>query len=583
MNVVVEDSGSVSIFNADSDIQFVASIEQEEETPSSSLVLRNVGAIEDQSDSSSRNNRLAAGAEWAVDLDALYSDLLRAGMDVRIRLSPPPRQVSGRVRQQTLAEYRALRLSVGELLFPLFLAEPDLTPLFRFQLAGVRWLLERDGCILADDMGLGKTIQVISAIRVLLNKASIRTALVVCPKGLIANWEQEFAHWAPELGVAIVTPPAFLREEAWKLVTGRRHVILTNYEQLRYPPHVILDHTPDLVVADEAHRLRNRDAQISSSSYALKPSRFWALTGTPLERDLDDIVTILSLIAPSSFSPEDSRLHVSSLRSRARPFILRRRKRDVLSELPQVHEIEEVLELSREQRMAYNSTLRKYRRSMEHREILALLTQLLSLCDIDKKTHQSSKIDRIVGLLEQIHSQREKAVVFSHKLEPLRELHRRATLRWGKNASCLLIGEMDGQEREFALSEFKSRQEPFILAASSRVGGEGLTLVEANHVLLLNQWWNPSANNQARDRVVRIGQQRLVSVYRFYCRSTIEESLRHVLEAKQDLFDDTVERMAQYKSTSLSDLVRQDGVKALIEQLSASCDDQSDTYDPAER
>jgi len=429
----------------------------------------------------------------------------------------------------------------------------------------VEWLIERSGGILADDMGLGKTVQTITAMRILFNRAELRNVLVVCPKGLIATWEREFFRWAPELGVAVVTPPASIREDAWKAVFGRRHVLLTNYEQLRNPPEILKRAAPDLIVADEAHRLRKRGAQITSGSFQLEPERFWALTGTPLERDLEDLTTLLSLVAPKRFAPTDAaKLHPASLRSRARTYILRRNKQEVLEELPPVLDTTESLDLSDAQERAYRLVVKQHYQMGRKEDELALLTRLQTICDMEPKSRASSKVERILHLLERIRERREKAVVFSFRLDPLRELQRRIFKRWGPEAAPLLLGEMDGEERERAVSHFRSGERALVLLASSRVGGEGLTLVEANHVFLFNQWWNPSANNQARDRVVRIGQRRKVRVYRFCCRGTIEEALEQILESKRGLFNDAVERLAQGENATWRQILRDVGIDHLL-------------------
>ena len=155
-------------------------------------------------------------------------------------------------------------------------------------------------------------------------------------------------------------------------------------------------------------------------------------------------------------------------------------------------------------------------------------------------------------------------MVFSHRLEALRELRCRITKRWGEEAGVLLVGDMDGVERERAVTHFRNSDAALALLASTRIGGEGLTLVEANHVFLFNQWWNPSANDQARDRVVRIGQRRKVRVYRFCCRGTIEEALERILKSKRELFDDAVERLAQSESAVWSRVPSEVGMERLL-------------------
>ena len=510
------------------------------------------------------SDRLAQVAKWALDLDSQYRNIVRAGRSLQVDIPAAVLVATGRVQSETITDYRELRLSVGALIRPLLLDEPNLDQLYPFQYQGVKWLINRSGGILADDMGLGKTVQVISAIRLLFNRAKLRTALVICPKGLIATWEREFSRWAPELGVAVLTPPARLREDAWKTVARRRHVLLTNYEQLRTPPEILRRTPPDLIVTDEAHRLRRPGAQVTSGVFELRPKRFWALTGTPLERDLEDMATLLSLVAPNRFAPTDAKLHPSSLRSRAKPYVLRRRKKEVLQELPSVLDTTETLDLSEAQERTYRAAVNEYRRADEKGIELALLTKLQMLCDIDPDSRESCKVDRILYLLGRIREQGEKAVVFSYRLEPLRELHTRIAKRWGRESVELLLGEMDSDERNRAVTHFRDDEQVLALLASSRVGGEGLTLVEANHVFLFNQWWNPSANDQARDRVVRIGQHRKVRIYRFCCRGTIEEALERILETKRELFNNVVENLAHSGDAIWRQVLSQVGIRHLL-------------------
>ena len=550
-----------------SDPTLICSVRFEEEvSESGGLILQLLPCPESRKESDTVADRISRATEWVLVLDAQYKELIESGRSPRVIVPMERRALGGRVEHETPADYRKLQLGIGELVRPLLLDPPELKKLYPFQREGVEWLRRQSGGILADDMGLGKTVQVVAAMRLLFNRAQLRSALVVCPKSLVATWEREFERWAPELGVAVLTPPARIREDAWKAVAGRCHVLLTNYEQLRDPPEILKRTSLDLIVADEAHRLRNRSARITSGSFQLQPKRFWALTGTPLERDLEDLATLLSLIAPESFAPTDAKLHPSSLRSRARPYILRRRKQEVLEELPPVLDTTETLELTEAQERAYRIAVKQYRRAGRNGEELALLTRLQTLCDIDPESRESCKVERILYLLGRIREQREKAVVFSHRLEPLRELRLRIAERWGPETAALLVGEMDGDERERTVANFRGDGRLFALLASTRVGGEGFTLVEANHVFLFNQWWNPSANDQARDRVVRIGQRRKVRVYRFCCRGTIEEALERILKSKRKLFGDAVERLAQGENVDWNRVLREVGINRLLSE-----------------
>lgn len=510
-------------------------------------------------------SRLARAVEWVLDLETQYSELIEAGQKPKISIPGIAKKSVGRVRQESAAEYNRLRMSIAELIRPILLDPPPLQPLFPFQRRGVEWLLEKSGGILADDMGLGKTVQVISAIRILFNRAEIRSVLVLCPKNLISTWEREFERWAPEIGVVALTSSGSARAQAWKSVYGHCHVIITNYEQIRTPPEPLIKRPPDLVVADEAHWLRNVEAQITRGSFQLNPKRLWALTGTPVERDLEDLATLLSLIAPKEFAPSDAKLHPSSLRSQARPYILRRQRKDVLKDLPEVVDSLELIELTKVQDDAYGRAIREWRSNAGDKNELALGTRLLTLCDMEPDSKESSKANRILEHLKSIHAKSEKAIVFSTRIAPLHELQIRISDRWGPDACCLFIGELDSDQREEAISRFRSEKNTFVLLASMRVGSEGLTLTEANHVFMFSQWWNPSSNDQARDRVVRIGQRRMVRVYRLCCRGTIEESLEEILKSKRKLVEVAVDRMAEVQADDLSDVIQQIGIRRLIE------------------
>ena len=544
---------------------FVAATVEDDGERGWRLVLRPATALASSEDHEPDDQaRARRAASWAFDLDAQLGDLVAAGKPVRITIPPQQTAIGTRPLRESVDAYRALRLRIGPLLHPLLRGAPSLRRLYPYQQEGAQWLVRKAGAILADDMGLGKTVQAISAMRLLFHSGSVRQALVICPRGLIAIWEDELTRWASELGVAVLTPTARLREVAWAEVVGRRHVLITNYEHLRDLPRALRRTPPDLVVADEAHKLKNRESRIASGGAQLTPKAFWALSGTPLERDLDDLATILSLVAPAAFAPSDGRLHPSSLRSRARKYILRRRKREVLSQLPSVLDTTETLDLTDEQRVEYTRAVAQRSRATKRGDELALLTQLLTLCDLEPDSRQSSKIDRILDLFHGIQRSGEKAVVFSYRIGPLKEIQRRVTEVWNAQTGILLVGSMNATERSLAVDQFRTKSATRLLLASSRVGAEGLTLIEANHVFLLNQWWNPSANEQARDRVVRIGQRRKVRVYRFCCRATVEETLQDIIRTKQLLFAETVDRLATRRDDELPTLLESAQVRELL-------------------
>ena len=454
-----------------------------------------------------------------------------------------------------------MRPHIEELIAPLLFDLRKQVSLRSFQESGVRWLAERRAGILADDMGLGKTAQALRALGKLVAQGTISSALVVCPKSLLANWEVECARWVPELTVVRCVPRKNKSNEVWFAVHGRSHIIITSYDQLRPLPKPLSSAQIELVIADEAHKLRRSKAKLVKAFKLMNARRIWALTGTPIERHEEDLATLLSLLEPTRFSVRSVAIESSGLRADARPFVLRRLKEEVLGELPDVIDTKELLELTPRQQRAYQSA-RSQPLPRDEGEVLQRLTLLRSICDVEPKSGASTKLDRIVEILQAVQEAREKAVVFSYLLQPLDVLAKRLAKNFPNLGAVTLKGELSTDERGRVLQEFKSNTSIVALLCSSRVGGEGLTLTEANHVIFINEWWNPSANTQARDRVVRFGQERVVHVHRFRCKETIEEALDHILKRKSEVFANVVDALANGVQLSKSHS------KQLLEEIS---------------
>ena len=480
-------------------------------------------------------------ATWALDADTVAVSRLYSGRTVRVLVpSVPPTPHNG--SPQDLSALRRRVQSIGATLRPCMLSSlPGLDQLYEYQAKGTQWLSSRKAAILADDMGLGKTAQAISALRILFSRKPLNSALIICPKQLMANWEHELSKWAPELSWCRLTPPTRWREEAWNRIFNRVHVIITNYESVGSITKMNRTFPFSVLILDEAHRVRNSTAQITSELRGIAREYTWALTGTPLERAPADVWTILSVIEPGRFNltlmpPSDE-----ALRARARPYVLRRMKRDSLPGLPPEVREHELIELLPRQRAAYHRALDRFLDAPDN-QVLAEFNKLRSLCDYDDESGQSAKLERIAEILSNIVANQEKAVVFSHFLAPLDMLDKqlkRQALR------CVhLRGNQSVQERDSALALFQRDSSIPILLVSTRVGGEGLNLIEANHVVFVNRWWNPSANNQAKDRVSRIGQTRTVIVHSFTCRDTVEEVLDDIIEDKTRLSDTIVDALA---------------------------------------
>lgn len=490
--------------------------------------------------SESQNARLLCAVDLALDLDASLSRSLRQGDAARLELRPPRHRPSPRLIKAV--EASALRPRVEELVAPLFFDSNTSGSLRPFQEYGVRWLTERRTGVLADDMGLGKTAQALLALEKLVVKGTIRSALIVCPKSLLANWEAECESWVPGLTVVRSVPSRKDSDEVWSTILGRSHIIITNYEQLRPLPTPFETVQVDLVVADEAHRLRRSQAKLVKAFRLMNFERLWALTGTPIERHPIDLATLLSLLEPTRFS-EHSFTTGSELRAQARPYLLRRMKKDVLNELPDVIDTKETIELTPRQQRAYVAA-RSQPLPKKLGEVLQRLTLLRSICDSEPASGASAKLDRVMEVLQKVQDVGEKAVVFSYLLRPLELLAQRMSLGQPPLNSVSLTGKLTMDERALVLQKFKTDDGIVALLCSSRVGGEGLTLTEANHVIFLNEWWNPSTNDQARDRVVRFGQERIVHVHRFRCKDTVEEVLDHILERKNKTYSSVVNALA---------------------------------------
>jgi SNF2 family DNA or RNA helicase len=488
----------------------------EAKSSSSGVVLR--FSLSD-SESESGSFRLRQIARTCCELDSVLSAKLLRGHEVErsIAAGSPGHDGDPPFRDVEMVAPLVMPVAVGDELFP-------------FQRHGVAFLLTHDRCLLADDMGLGKTVQAIAALRRAIRWGMASWALVVAPSTLVDNWISEVRKFAPELTVGAAMPGASTREAEWRRVVRRCHVLVTSYEQIRTLPDALVHNPPPVLVADEAHRLRRRESQTYQAFRQLASPTLWALSGTPLERSAEDIAVLMSLLEPQRFSAEDASMHPTQLRARIRPYVLRRSKADVLSELPPVVERHERLPLTDEQRTSYRELIGDFGRRRSD-DYLALFGALRRCADLDPKSRASSKLDRICEVLAEVAAAVEKAVVFSHTIAPLEELAARLQVQGVEYE--LLTGALDLGSRADLLDRFRTRTESRALLASTGVAAEGLTLTEANHVVFINRWWNPTSNAQARDRVVRIGQERTVFVWTFTSLGTVEERLDSILESKE--------------------------------------------------
>ena len=441
----------------------------------------------------------------------------------------------GEPRPHALSEFAAL-LDDHEGL-PAATLPSDLRAELRgYQRKGIDWLVFLGsaglGGLLADDMGLGKTLQALAAIR--------GRTLVVAPTSVLPNWSDEISRFRPGLRTQLF-------HGAGRALDENADITLTSYALLRRDQKLLSTVSWDCVVLDEAQAIKNPDSQVARAAYALQARQRLALTGTPVENRLEELWSQLHFLNPgllggrSDFeeryagpigSGDDGA--AVRLRQRIRPFVLRRRKAEVAPELPPRTDIVLRVELSETERSVYDAvraaTLPEVVKQLEAGGgVMAALEALLRLrqacCHTallpGQQGEDSAKLTLLMERLETVLADGHRALVFSQwtslldLVEPL----------LGQTGTPFL--RLDGSTRDRAgvVRRFQSQDGPPVFLVSLRAGGTGLNLTNADHVFLLDPWWNPAVEDQAADRTHRIGQERPVFVHRLVARDSVEERI----------------------------------------------------------
>ena len=442
-----------------------------------------------------------------------------------------------------------------------------------YQETGFRWLKMLSdyglGGVLADDMGLGKTVQVIALLCSNIKKKY--PSIIVAPSSLVYNWASEFERFSPHLNILIVSGTAEERAQLIKQIKSDT-IVITSYDMMRRD---VLSYSMqfEYVIIDEAHYIKNQQTQNAKSVKKLKSRVRFALTGTPLENSVADLWSIFDFILPGylltypqfkqAYEVQIIKHQNEELLGRVKqlvaPFIMRRLKKDVLTELPDKIDTIMYCELEGEQRKLYDASLLRMNHELQDDidaqglnqsriKMLAMLTRLRQLCChpalyVEDYEHESAKLSLCLELIEDSIESGHRILLFSQFTSMLDIIVE--ALQQRGIAYYMLTGKTPSKERLKLTEQFNNGTVPIFLI-SLKAGGTGLNLTGADVVIHYDPWWNMSAENQATDRAYRMGQQNKVQVFKLIAKDTIEEKIQKMQERKLELSESIVQEGEQF-------------------------------------
>ena len=459
-----------------------------------------------------------------------------------------------------------------------------------YQRMGYKWLKTLDlykfGGVLADDMGLGKTIQIIALLLDCKEKEGHKTSLVVSPSSLALNWKNEVEKFAPELKIKVISGNA---EERKDLINDieKYDLIVTSYDLLKRDIEVYeeKDYTFRFIIADEAQYLKNNNTKNAKAIKQIKANTRFALTGTPIENSLAELWSIFDFIMPgylfsyrqfkttyeTAIVKENDEETMNKLKMLIEPFVLRRTKKEVLTELPEKTITVLKNKMGEEQRKIYLSYLLKAKQEIQEEinvngyeksqiKVLAALTRLRQICChpalfIDNYQEPSSKLEQCLEIIEDGITAGHKILLFSSYTSMFEIIEKELKNR--KIEYFKLTGATKVNERIELVDEFNQNPEIKVFLISLKAGGTGLNLTGADMVIHYDPWWNISAENQATDRAYRIGQKNNVQVYKLITKDSIEEKIYELQQKKAELTDN----MLNTKTTFVNKLSSDDIMK----------------------
>lgn len=426
---------------------------------------------------------------------------------------------------------------------------------FDFQYNGIAFLFPRHSAILADEMGLGKTMQSITAVRMLLRSGHARRILLICPKPLVTNWQREFKLWAPEVPVSVVQGSPEKRR--WHWTQDDTPVKIANYElMVRDDAWIRSIDTPyDLVFLDEAQRIKNKGSSTSKVIREIPRRRSWALTGTPIENSIDDLVGIFEFVSPGVIH---NAMPARQLRGEVQDFILRRTKDLVMKDMPPKLIRDTELELTAEQYESYQRAeeagvlkLSGMGAEITIKHVFELVLRLKQICNFDPASGQSAKMELLRSDMEEVAASGQKAIVFSQWVDTLDQI----ADQLGEYNPLAYHGRIPSRQRDGILAEFRESPNRHVLLMSYGAGSVGLNLQFCRYVYLFDRWWNPAVEDQAINRAHRIGAAGSVTVTRMISYGTIEQRIHEILESKRELFN---EILSDQKSPSSCGLTKEE-------------------------
>ena len=443
-----------------------------------------------------------------------------------------------------------------------------------YQIDGVKWLYVLYkyslGGILADDMGLGKTIETIAFINMIKQDKPI---LIVSPKSLVFNWVSEFNKFAKDIPVYPIIGTVEERKKIIKKIKNDKFgVYFISYDSLRNEFENLTDITFDMCILDEAQFIKNMHAKKTGAVKQINALHTIALTGTPIENNIYDLWSIFDFLMPHYLldyedfkdSYEHNDEYYAIVRDKVAPFILRRRKEDVLKDLPEKYEVIITTEMSQEQRKLYDAFCLKAKEELKSSdgskimEVLSIITRLRQICVdpstfVDNFTGDSGKITTLKEIIKDKMAEGHRFLIFSQFVSALNIVKDEIEKMGIK--FFMITGDTSAKERLRICNDFNKDEEYKIVLISLKAGGTGLNLVGADVVIHLDPWWNYSAESQASDRAHRIGQTRSVEVIKLIAENSIEEKVVNLQNEKKELVDKVIsDNDSSIKSLSIKDL-----------------------------